>query len=609
MRKRIAAALAAVLAVTNMTFPSFAESQLPALPAPSWVSWENPDGIHATWEAIEACEGEYRFEFFKDGERMPYISMRSNAKAQFAMYSRIKESGVYTFHVKAIGDHLENTDSEWSDMSEEFVYKKPDLSFGAAQNLRWSPEEGIIEWDAPEDIPSEYENSFRYLVDLYRNGDHLFGHFSPDGETCITGDDFAAYRRDMMKDGQYTFSVQLISKDVEHIAHGPVVMSEMYLNAAELAREVNVKLQDIQIDLEKAGKDVESGTADLGDIEHMLNNLLGEMEQEEMAIAIQADENVLKTIHDLEDTYTDITKKDVKKQVSEGLGLEEEDIEVVGAGMNIASTSNAIRINFRKPDKEAETDKQLYKNTVQFDISLSDSLDTLRMPVTITMPIPEGIKASRLRLLHYDANGSYTNVPITYIDGDKVRFTVTHFSIFAFVELKDGTDSTPGDDNGNDNTDKDNNGGGNTGGSENSSSGSGGNRRYGGGKSSTSSTNTIGGFTDESWVKDEIGWKCKNSDNTWLTSTWYQLPYMGTLHWYYFNDQGYMVSGWFEYQGKKYYLNPVSDGSQGKMYTGWQFIDGKWYYFNEVSDGTKGALMTNTQIGEYYVDENGIWIE
>lgn len=31
----------------------------------------------------------------------------------------------------------------------------------------------------------------------------------------------------------------------------------------------------------------------------------------------------------------------------------------------------------------------------------------------------------------------------------------------------------------------------------------------------------------------------------------------------------------------------------------------EWYYFNEVSDGTRGALMTNTQIGEYYVNEQG----
>ncbi len=45
------------------------------------------------------------------------------------------------------------------------------------------------------------------------------------------------------------------------------------------------------------------------------------------------------------------------------------------------------------------------------------------------------------------------------------------------------------------------------------------------------------------------------------------------------------------------------------MYTGWQLIDEKWYYFNEASDEKKGTLMTDTWIGNYYVDENGVWIE
>lgn len=70
-----------------------------------------------------------------------------------------------------------------------------------------------------------------------------------------------------------------------------------------------------------------------------------------------------------------------------------------------------------------------------------------------------------------------------------------------------------------------------------------------------------------------------------------------------------MVVGWVEDQGRWYYLNPISDGTQGKMCTGWQFIGGKWYYLNEQSDGTRGALLVNTQIGEYRVNEDGVWVE
>ena len=116
-------------------------------------------------------------------------------------------------------------------------------------------------------------------------------------------------------------------------------------------------------------------------------------------------------------------------------------------------------------------------------------------------------------------------------------------------------------------------------------------------------------YTDESWIKDDIGWWVQNPDGTWLAGTWKLLPYRGTIEWYYFDERGYMLTGWFEDNGRKYYLHPISDGTQGRMYTGWQLIDGKWYYFNEISDGTKGALLTNTWIGEYFVDENGVWVE
>lgn len=117
-------------------------------------------------------------------------------------------------------------------------------------------------------------------------------------------------------------------------------------------------------------------------------------------------------------------------------------------------------------------------------------------------------------------------------------------------------------------------------------------------------------FTDQSWIKDDFGWWVKKADGTWLASTWYLLPYMGTMEWYYFGADGYMKTGWFQdVDGNKYYLHPISDGTMGRMYYGWQLIDGKWYYFNEVSDGTKGALKTNAWIGDYYVDANGVWTE
>lgn len=91
-------------------------------------------------------------------------------------------------------------------------------------------------------------------------------------------------------------------------------------------------------------------------------------------------------------------------------------------------------------------------------------------------------------------------------------------------------------------------------------------------------------------------------------------PYAGKdqpgASWFRFDDDGFMVTGWFtDPTGFTYYLNPGSDGTQGRMAEGWQFLDGNWYYFNPVSDGTRGRLMTNCVIdGLYYVDEKGRWV-
>ncbi len=123
-------------------------------------------------------------------------------------------------------------------------------------------------------------------------------------------------------------------------------------------------------------------------------------------------------------------------------------------------------------------------------------------------------------------------------------------------------------------------------------------------------------LSDGTQGKMYIGWKLIDGnwcyfkeDGVLVTNTWYQLLYKETNEWYYFNEKGYMVTGWLKEGENWYYLNPQSDGTQGKMYTGWQLIDEKWYYFNEVSDGKKGTLMADTWIGDYYVDENGVWIE
>lgn len=117
-----------------------------------------------------------------------------------------------------------------------------------------------------------------------------------------------------------------------------------------------------------------------------------------------------------------------------------------------------------------------------------------------------------------------------------------------------------------------------------------------------------------SWVKaaDGIRWWYRNPDGTWPANGWAQLAWNGKTDWYYFDAEGYMLTGWFTdpATGLRYYLHPISDGTQGYMYAGWKQIEGKWYYFSEVHDGTFGHLLVNTTTPDgYVVGADGVWIQ
>jgi len=113
------------------------------------------------------------------------------------------------------------------------------------------------------------------------------------------------------------------------------------------------------------------------------------------------------------------------------------------------------------------------------------------------------------------------------------------------------------------------------------------------------------------WVKHGSDYSYYYDNGILALDRWFELEWNGTIHWYYFDISGNMVTGWFKDNlGNWYYLNPTNIGVYGSMVTGWNFIDGKWYYFNEKGDGFKGTLFCNTTTPDgYQVDSNGAWIQ
>lgn len=111
-------------------------------------------------------------------------------------------------------------------------------------------------------------------------------------------------------------------------------------------------------------------------------------------------------------------------------------------------------------------------------------------------------------------------------------------------------------------------------------------------------------------MPEEAGWKYRYINGSYPKNIWLELKWNGATDWYRFDENGYMVTGWFHDGTNWYYRHNTADGRRGHMYLGWHQIDGKWYYFSQEGNGTKGAMLYNTSTPDgYVVDEHGVWVE
>lgn len=100
-----------------------------------------------------------------------------------------------------------------------------------------------------------------------------------------------------------------------------------------------------------------------------------------------------------------------------------------------------------------------------------------------------------------------------------------------------------------------------------------------------------------SWHNDQKGRRYRLASGDTPSAQW--LMVMG--EWYYFDEDGYVVTGWFEDKESTlwYYMD-----DQGKMSLGWKEILGTWYYFN--TDGQMQTGWIQAKPGEwYYLNPDG----
>ena len=111
----------------------------------------------------------------------------------------------------------------------------------------------------------------------------------------------------------------------------------------------------------------------------------------------------------------------------------------------------------------------------------------------------------------------------------------------------------------------------------------------------------IPGYSQAQWMQEGERWWYRNADGTYPKSCWKTIS--GSA--YYFNEAGWLVTGWLKDQGKWYYLTEygmkknewLSDGKtwyyltgDGSMAVGWVMTGGAWYYMN-----SNGVMQTGWQ--------------
>lgn len=90
----------------------------------------------------------------------------------------------------------------------------------------------------------------------------------------------------------------------------------------------------------------------------------------------------------------------------------------------------------------------------------------------------------------------------------------------------------------------------------------------------------------EGWVWDGVGWRYRVGEDEFVRDSWGYFPWNdGVSYWYFFDKNGYLL-------------------------TGWQYIGGKWYYLEPLTGDNPGHMWADTVTpDDYRLDETGARID
>lgn len=406
-----------------------ADTSKTPLATPTGLAWR--DNYVFSFNASEGCK-QYDIEICKDGES--YYSGRlttsqgSEVMCQSLSY-RVTESGSYKFRVRATAaaDDTEHTDSEWSEWSEEKTYVRPDRQLGSTK----------IYWDTEKAGQVNFvtiDNAGYYHIMLYYNGYIVYGVYTRarEGETAGQIRSYDLSRKIAeFGEGQYSVRIAVCSADLDQYANGEAgPMSDIYDTSVGVSSLSSILSDAMANQSASEAAETLKNSADISAIQ----------------MAMQTSDSFRGQVKELEAKYAAEKGITTSRNVSEEARayVDPDKVEIVGAAFNAVGNSVQLDMNVTPEEKKVPLHEN-YLNSVQLDIKLtSDSSEVheLQVPVSITMPVPGGIDAKQLVILHYHQDGTVERAAF-HINGDgTITFTVREFSTFVFAGSGDADNNS-----------------------------------------------------------------------------------------------------------------------------------------------------------------------
>ena len=99
----------------------------------------------------------------------------------------------------------------------------------------------------------------------------------------------------------------------------------------------------------------------------------------------------------------------------------------------------------------------------------------------------------------------------------------------------------------------------------------------------------------DKWINTSGRWRYRHADGSYTKSNWEQIG----NQWFYFDKDGWMVTGWLKLSDTWYYMNT----SGARVSNCWTWVGNSCYYFDK-----DGKMAVDTWIGDYYVNADGAWV-